>query len=52
MPSLRYLELRLPPMRFWLVDIAYLGPPRPGRLLLEEALGITREFAARGGFGS
>jgi hypothetical protein len=27
----------------------YLGPPCPERLRLEEAVGITREFAARGG---
>ena len=48
-PSLRYLELQLLHQCNLACRHCYLGPPRPGRLLLEEALGITREFAARGG---
>jgi len=48
-PSLRYLELQLLHQCNLRCRHCYLGPPRPGRLLLEEAVGITREFAARGG---
>jgi radical SAM protein with 4Fe4S-binding SPASM domain len=48
-PSLRYLELQLLHQCNLRCRHCYLGPPRPGRLPLEEALGITREFAARGG---
>jgi radical SAM protein with 4Fe4S-binding SPASM domain len=48
-PSLRYLELQLLHQCNLRCRHCYLGPPRPGRLSLEEAVGITREFAARGG---
>ena len=48
-PSLRYLELQLLHQCNLRCRHCYLGPPRPGRLPLEEAVGITREFAARGG---
>jgi len=48
-PSLRYLELQLLHQCNLRCRHCYLGPPRPGRLTLDEALGITREFAARGG---
>jgi len=48
-PSLRYLELQLLHQCNLRCRHCYLGPPRPGRLPLDEALGITREFAARGG---
>ena len=48
-PSLRYLELQLLHQCNLRCRHCYLGPPRPGWLPLEEAVGITREFAARGG---
>ena len=48
-PSLRYLELQLLHQCNLRCRHCYLVPPRPGRLTLDEALGITREFAARGG---
>ena len=48
-PSLRYLELQLLHQCNLRCRHCYLGPPRPGRLPLEQAVGITREFAARGG---
>ena len=48
-PSLRYLELQLLHQCNLRCRHCYLGPPRPGRLSLDEALGITREFADRGG---
>ncbi len=48
-PSLRYLELQLLHQCNLRCRHCYLGPPRPGRLSLEEAVTITREFAARGG---
>ncbi len=48
-PSLRYLELQLLHQCNLRCRHCYLGPPRPGRLSLEEAVAITREFAARGG---
>ncbi len=48
-PSLRYLELQLLHQCNLRCRHCYLGPPRPERLRLEEAVGVTREFAARGG---
>ena len=49
LPSLRYLELQLLHQCNLRCRHCYLGPPRPERLSLAEAVGITREFAARGG---
>jgi radical SAM protein with 4Fe4S-binding SPASM domain len=48
-PSLRYLELQLLHQCNLRCRHCYLGPPRPGRLPLKEAVAITREFAAQGG---
>jgi len=48
-PSLRYVELQLLHQCNLRCRHCYLGPPRPERLRLEEAVGVTREFAARGG---
>jgi radical SAM protein with 4Fe4S-binding SPASM domain len=48
-PSLRYLELQLLHQCNLRCRHCYLGPPRPGRIPLEKAVGITQEFAARGG---
>lgn len=48
-PSLRYLELQLLHQCNLRCRHCYLGTPREKRLPLEEALGITREFARRGG---
>ena len=48
-PSLRYLELQLTHRCNLRCRHCYLGPPRPEELALEDALAITREFAAHGG---
>ena len=48
-PSLRYLELQLLHQCNLRCRHCYLGPPRPERLTLAEALGLTREFSERGG---
>ena len=48
-PSLRYLELQLLHQCNLRCRHCYLGPPRPERLTLGEALGISREFSQRGG---
>ena len=48
-PSLRYLELQLTHRCNLRCRHCYLGPPRAEELALEEALAITREFAANGG---
>jgi len=48
-PSLRYLELQLLHQCNLRCRHCYLGPPRQERLSLAEAVGITREFAVRGG---
>ncbi len=48
-PSLRYLELQLLHRCNLKCRHCYLGPPRPDELSLEDALKITREFAAHGG---
>jgi radical SAM protein with 4Fe4S-binding SPASM domain len=48
-PSLRYLELQLLHRCNLKCGHCYLGPPRPDELSLEDALKITREFAAYGG---
>ena len=48
-PSLRYLELQLLHRCNLKCRHCYLGPARPDELSLEDALKITREFAAHGG---
>jgi radical SAM protein with 4Fe4S-binding SPASM domain len=48
-PSLRYLELQLLHQCNLRCRHCYLGPPRPERLALSDALKITREFSERGG---
>jgi radical SAM protein with 4Fe4S-binding SPASM domain len=48
-PSLRYLELQLLHQCNLRCRHCYLGPPRPERLALTDALKITREFSERGG---
>lgn len=48
-PSLRYLELQLTHRCNLRCRHCYLGPARPEELPLEDAVAITREFAARGG---
>ena len=48
-PSLRYLELQLLHQCNLRCRHCYLGPPRPERLSITDALAIAGEFADRGG---